>query len=293
MDSVIGAPLRIGELSRRVGATPAVLRVWERRYGLLEPRRSDKGYRLYSSEDVRRATEMQAHIASGVAPAQAAELARTGQAGDSVARLGSGIAPDLLIRLQRTLATYDGATADALVEQSVLTLGLAGAIQTVFLPFLRHVGDCWARAEIGVGQEHFATAILRRRLNRIAADWDRDGTRLALLACPAGEQHDLGLLCFGLSLRHYHRWRISYLGADTPPRDLLDAALALRPDAVVASSITPAHFFHSAAYWRKLSADFVVGIGGAGAGARLAKALGAQYLNGDPVDAAARLAAAS
>src|SRR5215210_1091416 len=99
MATQVVEPLRIGELSRRVGASPQVLRVWERRYALLEPQRSANGYREYSSEDLRRATEMQAHIARGVAPAQAAELAKAGQVGDPVARITSAIAPELLARL--------------------------------------------------------------------------------------------------------------------------------------------------------------------------------------------------
>ena len=285
-------PLRIGELSRRVGASPQVLRVWERRYGLLEPQRSANGYRVYSSEDLRRATEMQAHIARGVAPVQAAELAKAGQAGDPVARITSAIAPELLARLRRTLGSYDGADADAVVEQSLLTLGLAGAIQTVFMPFLREVGQCWARAEISVAQEHFATNVLRRRLDRITAGWNDEGPKSALLACAPGEQHDIGLLCFGLSLRNYHGWRITYLGPDTPLHDLASAAATVRPDAVVASAISPALFFRGAAGWRALAAHFTIAIAGAGASARLAKTLGVEYLAGDPVNAAARLATA-
>src|SRR3954470_4142035 len=69
---------RIGELSRRSGASTDVLRAWERRYGLLRPARSPKGYRLYSADDLRRAQEMQAHLAGGAAPAEAAELVRSG-----------------------------------------------------------------------------------------------------------------------------------------------------------------------------------------------------------------------
>jgi DNA-binding transcriptional MerR regulator len=282
--------LRIGELSRRVGATPAVLRVWERRYALLEPRRSENGYRLYSSEDLRRATEMQAHIAQGVAPAQAAELAKAGQAGDPVARVASAIAPELLAQLRATLASYDGAAADELAERCLLTLGLAGAIQTVFLPFLREIGECWARAEIGVAQEHLATNVLRRRLEHLTVGWDRGGRHVALLACAPGELHELGLLSFGLALRHYHGWRIAYLGADTPATELVRAARVVKPDAVVASATTPAHFFRTADEWRTLARDARVAIGGAGATARLAKVLGVSYLNDDPVNAAARLA---
>lgn len=287
---MIDERVRIGEVSRRVGASPAVLRVWERRYGLLEPGRSDSGYRLYSAEDVRRATEMQAQIARGVAPAQAAERAKAGRAGDPVARVTAALAPDLFARLRATLTTYDGPAADAVVEQALLTLGLAGAIQTVFLPFLREVGDCWARAEIDVAQEHFATNVLRRRLERAAAGWDRGGERMVLLACAPGELHDFGLLSFGLALRHYHGWRIAYLGADTPAHAVVRAARTLKPDAIVASAVTPAHFFRSSSYWRELSREFAVAIGGAGATARLARSLRVQYLNDDPVNAAARLA---
>ena len=50
--------LRIGELSRRHAVTPDVLRVWERRYGLLRPERTEGGFRLYTFED---------HLGVGVA----------------------------------------------------------------------------------------------------------------------------------------------------------------------------------------------------------------------------------
>ena len=46
--------LRIGELSKRSGVSPGLLRAWERRYGLLRPTRSAGGLRLYSAADVER-----------------------------------------------------------------------------------------------------------------------------------------------------------------------------------------------------------------------------------------------
>ena len=68
--------LRIGELSRRSGVSVDVLRAWERRYGLLEPRRTGGGFRLYGDEDVARVQRMRAHLAAGLSAGQAAELAR-------------------------------------------------------------------------------------------------------------------------------------------------------------------------------------------------------------------------
>ena len=67
--------LRIGELSKRTGISPELLRAWERRYGLLKPARSPGGFRLYSGADEARVRRMQAHLARGVAAAEAARLA--------------------------------------------------------------------------------------------------------------------------------------------------------------------------------------------------------------------------
>src|SRR4249920_308217 len=66
--------LRIGQLASRVGVSATLLRAWERRYGLLQPVRTDHGYRLYSAEDEARVRSMLALITDGVAPQQAARM---------------------------------------------------------------------------------------------------------------------------------------------------------------------------------------------------------------------------
>ena len=67
--------LRIGELARRTGASPELLRAWERRYGLLRPTRSQGGFRLYTASDEERIRRMREYLARGVAAAEAARLA--------------------------------------------------------------------------------------------------------------------------------------------------------------------------------------------------------------------------
>ncbi len=285
--------LRIGELGRRVGTNPAVLRAWERRYGLLEPERSPKGYRLYSADDVQRAAEMQAYLARGVAPAQAAELAKAVPAAEVGAQSLAHGGSELLVRLREALDRYDGAGAERLIDRCLLNLGLASAIQSVLLPYLHELGARWEKGAITVAEEHFASNVVRRRLLRVAEGWERGGGPIALLACAPGEQHDVGLVCFGLALHSYHGWRVKYLGADTPLPDLIRAARVIRPDLVVASAVTPARFFTDLRGWRELSGDFAVGLGGAGVTARLARRLGVRFLSGDPVSAAARIAAAA
>src|SRR4029453_16231936 len=66
--------LRMGELARRTGTSPELLRAWEQRYGLLEPTRSDGGFRLYSPQDEQRVAVMRSHLERGLSAAEAARL---------------------------------------------------------------------------------------------------------------------------------------------------------------------------------------------------------------------------
>src|SRR5689334_11916352 len=105
--------LRIGELSRRAGVSPELLRAWERRYNLLTPTRSDGGLRLYTEADLARVRAMQRHLADGVAAAEAARLtaAEDSPAGDSA--LAPQAARDALAE---AFAAFDEARAQALLD---------------------------------------------------------------------------------------------------------------------------------------------------------------------------------
>jgi methanogenic corrinoid protein MtbC1 len=121
--------------------------------------------------------------------------------------------------------------------------------------------------------------------------WSRGVGPRALLACPPGEQHDLGLLAFGVALNRLG-WRVAYLGADTPFETLASAARAVDPAAIVL-----AHTWQDEALQvrglRKVAKQFPVFVGGAAIDAAAAARVGARHLAGDPVTAAEELAHAS
>jgi methanogenic corrinoid protein MtbC1 len=85
---------------------------------------------------------------------------------------------------------------------------------------------------VSIAQEHFASNVLRGRLLGLARGWGRGTGPRALLACPEGEHHDLGLIAFGLALRE-RGWRIDYLGSDTPVASIAEAAEAIAPELLV------------------------------------------------------------
>jgi MerR family transcriptional regulator, light-induced transcriptional regulator len=280
--------VRIGELSRRTGVSVDTLRAWERRYGLLRPQRSPGGFRLYGAGEVERVNAMKALIDSGVSAAEAARLAGSGRhAGAGPEAEGS----DHAERLAAALDRFDEADANAILDDAIARFSVDAVVSLVLLPVLHEIGTRWESGEVSVAEEHFATALLRGRMLALGRNWGGGTGPLALLACPPDEQHDLGLVAFGLLLRQ-RGWRIALLGGDTPIETISDAVAKLAPDVVVLAAVTPEPFEAVAEAIRTLAGTTPVLIGGEGAGDALAERLGARGLRPDPVGAAAGMAEA-
>ena len=274
--------LRIGELSRRTDTSVELLRAWEKRYGLLDPDRSEGGFRLYSDDDVERVRTMQAHLADGLAAAEAARRALE----QPVAETDGG---QLVTQSRRELADaleqFSEGKANAVLDRLLGSLSLDAVLRDVVLPYLHDLGEAWSRGEITVAQEHFASNVVRGRLLGVGRGWGEGSGPHALLACPPREQHDLGLIAFGLALRS-RGWRITYLGQDTPLSDLLEETRQLGPDRVVVAASASERLDDVAADLAALAQAAPLAIGGAGASAELAERAGATLLGGDPVSAA-------
>ncbi|HSC72652.1 MAG TPA: MerR family transcriptional regulator [Gaiellaceae bacterium] len=278
------AVLRIGELSRRSGVSPELLRAWERRYGLLEPGRSAGGLRLYTEADLARVRAMQHHLAAGLAAAEAARLATSSPADAAEPALAPRSAR---AELEAAFAAMDEPAAHAVLDTLLAGTTLDNALREVVIPYLHELGERWARGEASVAEEHFASGVLRGRLLGLARDWARGLGRPCLLACAPGEQHDLGLIVFGLALRA-RGWRIGYLGADMPVDSVTSAAAALAPAFVVISSVSAERFEASATGLRELAATQSLCLGGTGAW-HATLDFDAIRLTGDPVEEAERL----
>lgn len=275
--------LRIGELSRRSGVSPELLRAWERRYRLLRPTRSQGGLRLYSWADLERVQAMQRHLAEGYAAAEAASLATQHGVGGEEAPLGLIAARR---ELDAALSAFDEPRAQAAVDALLAAATLDLVLADVVIPYLHDLGERWERGEASVAQEHFASTLLRGRLLALARGWGRGLGPRALLACPPGEQHDLGLIAFGLALRA-RGWRIVYFGADTPLESIGEAARLFEPLFVVLSSVSADRFRPKRTELRRLAKSHRVCLGGVGAAG--GADTGALLLTGDPVEEAERL----
>lgn len=231
---------------------------------------------------------MRALIAEGLAPAEAARQVRSAPAPAPPAA-PTRSPDDEARRLREAIEAYDEETANAVLDRALAGFTLDVFTGAVVLPAMAMIGRGWSRGEVSVAQEHFATYVVRGRLVGLARGWGSGVGPLALLACPAGELHDLGLIVFGLALRN-RGWRIAFLGPDTPADTLADAARRLRPAAVVISSPISERLSAAEDGLREVAGLAPVWIGGEGADEELARRTGVRLLPGRPTEAAASLA---
>src|SRR3954454_3858703 len=262
------ARFRIGQLAARTGVDPERLRKWEARYALLAPTRSEGGFRVYSLEDERRVRLMQRHLARGYAASEAAQLAIEGLVAPAPARLTNRLATPVVQRakrlLRRAMDEYDEAAAQRALDDLFMAFTMDAVLRDAILPFLREVGEAWEKGEARPGQEHFASTIIETRLLSMTKGWGSGTGPRALLACPSGERHTLGLIAFGIALSR-RGWRITYLGAETPSESIAHAADEVAPALVMLAAIKPHRFTAPAPALSEIAKRHRLALAGAGA----------------------------
>ena len=235
----------IKRASEMVGVPVATLRAWERRYRVVNPGRSDSGYRLYAAGDIAVLRRMQGLVASGWSPKEAAAAAASGESNletepadvrrdkpptsKPAMRAGTDTAD-----LVAAAVALDPSALTRLLDEHFATASFEQVVDGWLLPELERLGQAWAEGGVSVAGEHLAAAAVQRRLSAAfdAAALDSGRSPLLLTGLPPGCRHELGILAFATAARR-QGLAVVYLGPDLPLRDWLTAADRHQPDAVV------------------------------------------------------------
>lgn len=225
--------LKIAQVERLTGVGAHTLRAWERRYGIPRPARSRGQQRLYTVSDVEVIRRMQGLAASGFALPRAAAIALAERGGHEPA---GPRPPGEVERLLQALLDFDERRALRLWAEALDSSDLLALFEQLAVPVLTSLGDAWHRGEAGVEQEHFASNFLRARLETLLRQsMPIEGAPCVLLACPAGERHELALLMLNVLLR-FQGIATVYLGQDVPGEAIVRAIARLQPAAVCISA---------------------------------------------------------
>lgn len=228
---------RIQTVARMTGVSIAVLRAWEKRYGVPHPSRTDTAYRMYTDADVNMVKRLNALRASGLAASEAANVVLRES---SMAELPSQPPAGITGRLLDATRRLDGHGIDEALASLAIVGNATDAFERVITPTLIEVGRLWQSGEISEAHEHLLSEHLTMTLRSwlaLARPASPRGT--ALIGCFAEELHTIP--AYGLALR----WssfglRTTFLGARTTPGAVRTAALQVRPTVIGLSLTMPA-----------------------------------------------------
>ena len=253
----------------QTGVPAPTLRAWERRYGILAPRRGDNDYRLYSERDMAIISWLRERVETGLTISQAIALLRTLEPSRRRARRARASGPlasgateardadelrerverdaaehaegrlalgDISATLLRQFITLDESSANQTIAQAFAIYSIEEVCRSLFTPTLTRLGQLWRAGEITVTTEHFASALIRERLASLFRSAPiNDDAPLALVGCAPGELHELGPLMLALFLRRAGL-RVAYLGQSVELESLVDAVEAVGPASVLLSA---------------------------------------------------------
>ncbi len=225
-------PIRVA--AERTGLSPPLLRMWERRYGVVDPARSEGGQRLYSDAEIDRLRLLRRATLGGRSIGQVEELSNEAllelvrEDERSRARVprreeAPGVAGALEEATAAALA-LDEDELERILRRALGNAGLPTFLEEVGTPLLEDVGERWRAGEAGLAEEHLASAVVRRvaesAMLSLTAPPDAP---ILVVATPAGERHEMGALLAAATARSAG-WRVRYLGPDLPADEIAGAA---------------------------------------------------------------------
>ena len=264
----------IKQASARTGVPVASLRAWERRYRVVEPRRTESGYRMYDERAIAALSAMRRLVDDGWTPAAAAEAVASGDVpppptpsrGETVAALATPEAESLTHAFLDAADAVDATSVESVLDQA-FTLGpFETVVDAWLMPALHALGEAWASGRVDVAGEHAASYAVMRRLSQAfaAASILSHGPRV-VVGLPAGSHHELGALAFATAARR-RGLAVAYVGADLPI-DSWQRAVRAFPTRVAVLSVPTAEDREAAAQTAKVlledAPDVVVAAGGA------------------------------
>jgi DNA-binding transcriptional MerR regulator/methylmalonyl-CoA mutase cobalamin-binding subunit len=246
-------PVRtINFVARQTGLSVQVIRVWEKRYGAVQPVRADNNRRLYTEEDVERlrllrdATQA-GHAIGQIATASLEELRRLLHDTTPVARSGGKTRAEDSIETARSLieqaivcvSDLDARAFLKLLDRAAVELGSPAVLQRFIAPLAERVGDLWRAGDLTIAHEHFASRHITDFLATFARPYAENVSSPHLvLATPPGQLHELGAIIVAAAARS-HGWRTTYLGAALPVEEIVGALRNLQPRALGLSIVYP------------------------------------------------------
>jgi DNA-binding transcriptional MerR regulator len=226
----------IKDLEHLSGIKAHTLRIWEQRYKLVEPKRTDTNIRYYNDNDLKLILNVSLLKEHGFKISAIAKMRRE-EIKEEVLSITqkSDRYTDQIQGLTLAMIDMDEERFEKIIATSTLQAGFEKTMVNIIYPFLVKIGALWQAGSINVAQEHFISNLIRQK-TIVAIDGQLNSTdpnaKKYLMFLPNSENHELGLL-FANYLVRARNQRVIYLGTSLPYEDLLTTSEHYQPDYLI------------------------------------------------------------
>jgi methanogenic corrinoid protein MtbC1 len=235
------AKYRVGMVSKMTGLSTHTLRMWEKRYAAVLPKRTEAGGRLYNDADVERLRLLHklvqsGHSIGGIATLPNADLRRmTAIAPTTSIQTASQHLPELRQRVMVAVEHLRIQDAEQMLTRAALSTEPCEFLKAVVGPILVEIGDRWERGDLRIAHEHACSTLMRGLLFSLMRLYPaNDAQRRAVVGTPAKEAHELGAMMVAM-LAAMHGWSVLYLGPDLPAEEIAYAVNDINADLLMLS----------------------------------------------------------
>lgn len=254
----------IKDLEILSGIKAHTIRIWEKRYQLFDPNRTETNIRFYTCSELKKLLNISLLIDKGHKISKLSLLSEEALNENITTYFLNGqTAKDFYSLQVNTMVLSMLELDENLFEKSfsgcVLRYGLDNTIQQVVYPFLKKVGMLWCINEVSPAQEHFTSNLIKQKLHT-AIDGLLPATKTSnedtfLLYLSEQEDHEIGLL-LGHYLLKKEGYKVIYLGARVPFVDLEKVIQIANPGNLLTFFIIPKPILETQEYLTLLSNIF-------------------------------------
>jgi len=232
---VASAKYSIRDIEHLTGIKAHTLRIWEKRYGIVTPKRTPTNIRYYTDDDLKKLLNISI-------------LNRNGYKISSIVNLDSEDLSKKIISLSKqsvdgdnsienliiSMIEIDEAKFEKILSNLIINMGFEETFLKIIIPFFEKIGILWQVGAINPGQEHFITNLIRQKIivaiDSLFRPANLINQKTFLLYLPDGELHEIGLLFYSYLIQKRGH-KVIYLGQMVPFNDVLEVTEKQNPDA--------------------------------------------------------------
>lgn len=225
----------ISDLEEFSGIKAHTIRVWEQRYNVLKPHRTDGNTRYYDNDQLRRLLNIVSLMGSDFKTSELCTMSDAALNELLDKRLNLSIASDNVYEyfISQILASgieFDEAYFEKLFSNCILRFGLKGTYINVIYPLLIRAGLLWSKNSLAVGSEHFISNLIRQKISAAIDSLPpaKSHENSWLLFLPSNEFHELSILFSNYLIRQAGK-KVIYLGANVPFESLISTVNETKP----------------------------------------------------------------